>query len=450
VTRLREMLDQAAATPPPSSLSADRVYAAGLRRRTLVTMARSALAVATVAAVAGTAYGAVRVAGTAHVAAGGTRTSVASLAVDGDHMYALMRDCVAPTPTHEPSYPASEPPGPPPSRYPSQPPTSGDPYPVESVPVTTPPEPPDEINPGPSGASGSCRARLLASDDGGHTWKIRSDAPGMDWIAAPRHGVLVGGRDSHRNQPGQRVSTDGGRTWRTVKLSGDTVAAVPAGSYADRMVVGNTQKVVAVDARTGRAHPLASQPDFTPFCVETSAVLISSGYSVDDNRHTAKFAVSRDGGRTWTTHALPENGDFAPPSTADGTTLYQAATRVVSIAEAVQEPVRLHPIQVSTDGGATWTGRDVGGGFYVHTGFLTTDGAHVAVSMGRQGEIAFWVSRDRGATYQRQDALPGLPASYEMMFEANTATRTYVAWADGSLTFYRSTDGWNWKKVTIR
>ena len=322
MTRLRDLFDEAAGTPPPHTLSADTVYAAGMRRRTLVTAARSALAVVTVAAVAGAAYGAVRVAGAAHVANGDTRTSVASLAVDGDHMYALVRDCVAPSPTRDPVDPGSEPPGPPPrsagppsqpppsgspsdqpppSGDPSEPPASGNPVPPGSADPSTPPEPPDEINPGPSGGPASCRARLLGSDDAGRTWKVRSDAPGMDWIAAPRHGVLVGGRDSDRFVPGQRVSADGGRTWRTVTLTGDTVPAVPAGAYVDRIPVGPEQKVVAVDPRTGRATPLASQPGFSVICVEANpahSLLVATGLADEKTTQSAKLGVSRDGGRS--------------------------------------------------------------------------------------------------------------------------------------------------------
>jgi hypothetical protein len=477
MTRLRELFDEAAGTPPPHTLSADTVYAAGRRRRTLVTAARSALAVVTVAAVAGAAYGAVRVAGAAHVANGDTRTSVASLAVDGDHMYALVRDCVAPSPTRDPVDPGSEPPGPPPrsagppsqpppsgspsdqpppSGDPSEPPASGNPVPPGSADPSTPPEPPDEINPGPSGGPASCRARLLGSDDAGRTWKVRSDAPGMDWIAAPRHGVLVGGRDSDRFVPGQRVSADGGRTWRTVTLTGDTVPAVPAGAYVDRILVGPEQKVVAVDPRTGRATPLASQPGFSVICVEANpahSLLVATGLADEKTTQSAKLGVSRDGGRTWSTHPMPGDRVFEPPSTVDGTTLYQIGSGPVAAAENVaganQEPVRFHLISVSTDGGATWIGRDVTDGYYVRTGFVTADGAHVVVATGPRGDVAFWVSRDKGATYQRQNKLPGLPASYETMYEIVPATGAYVARADGSLTFYRSTDGWNWRKVTV-
>jgi hypothetical protein len=460
MTRLRELFDEAAGTPPPHTLNADTVYAAGRRRRTLATAARSALAVVTVAAVAGAAYGAVRVAGAAHVANGGNRTSVASLAVDGDHMYALMRDCAVPTPTHEPTGGPTVPPPtrpgpsgtpPPPSGGPSDQPGSGYPAPPASADPSTPPEPPDEINPGPSGGPTSCRARLLGSDDAGRTWKLRTDSPGMDWIAAPRHGVLVGGRDRDREQPGQRVSTDGGRTWRTVRLAGEPVPAVPAGSYVDLMRLGDTGKLVAVDPRTGRAAPLASQPGITPSCVEadpTHTLLVASGYVLGFDR-TARLAVSRDGGRTWSTHPMPNGNYFEPPSTADGTTLYQIGPMPVTFAGGTQEPVRFKPISVSADGGATWVGREVPDGYYVRTGFLAADGAHVAVSTGPRGDVVFWVSRDKGATYQRQDSLPGLPANYEMRYQTVPATGAYVAWADGSLTFHRSTDGWNWTKVTV-
>jgi hypothetical protein len=275
----------------------------------------------------------------------------------------------------------------------------------------------------------------------------------MDWIAAPRHGVLVGGRDRDREQPGQRVSTDGGRTWRTVRLADEPVPAVPAGSYVDLMRLGDTGKLVAVDPRTGRAAPLASQPGFTLLCVEADpaqTVLVATGYQVDGGNESTRLAVSRDGGRTWSTHPLPVGYFSEPPSTADGITLYLVGSVPEISAGEPHEMVQLHPISFSTDGGATWTGRDVEDGYFVRTGFVTTDGAHVAVSSGLQEHLSYWVSRDKGATYQRRESLPGLPASNEMMYQIVPGTGAYVAWTDGSTTFYRSTDGWNWSKVTIR
>ncbi len=146
----------------------------------------------------------------------------------------------------------------------------------------------------------SPQAGLLASDDGGVTWRPRNTDVGRSFMGT----ILVDPANPQRlvapdMQSGLVTSTDGGTTW--ISLGG------PGGAMAATWDPTNTQRLVAIGMNGG--------------------------------------AISSDGGRTWTKLTLPA-GTSAATFSADGKTLYAAALD--------GDTARTF---ASSDAGTTWTAR---------------------------------------------------------------------------------------------
>jgi hypothetical protein len=480
VTHLRDLFDDSAGTTPPSSLRADAVYAAGRRRRALAAAARSALVVLTVTAISSAAYGAIRLtARPSDVADGARRGTVVDYAIDGEHMYAAVVDCpVSPTTDPSGSPPVKDPSGTPPTGapgYPSVDPTldpstdpttgptldptgqpSGDPTTGPPVDPTTGPEP--TLEPTPS--YDPCTIRLIASDDHGRHWSQRTPAPSEYGLTSPAPGVLAAG---YVHDTGPMISTDGARTWRRVTRAGTTIPQVPAGGWAT-MADGGDGKVLGVDPGSARMAALAHQPPFKVTRVSSVAgkgilVAMNDGHIRDDKAAT-EFAISVDNGRSWSPTRRVPNG--TRPAAGDPVTAWMAVvpedvttvdgTNVYLV--RADRPGAGQVVYSSNDGGATWRKRSLPG-VTASSSYVALDGAHVVVATD-DNRTTVWVSRDRGASYRRVTAMPGLPAQDSMFLVRMLPQGDYVAQEFGAFAspiggspFYRSTDGWNWERIDV-
>ena len=417
MTELRELFEELAAAPPPTGLTADSVYAAGRRRRRVTAMTRVAAAVVAGVLLASGGYAIaqhqVRPAPALDLP-GGPDTFIHTLAVDGNHLYATLRDCRTPdsdpsiTPTGEPSSGASH----------------------GTLPL-------------------GCHDWLVGSDDGGRTWTERSASPDLDVLSTPRRGKLVGSRvaaDLRSNT--EKISTDGGRSWRPITRTDTPIAEPPANGWVTTLALQGSggDKVLGVDPTTGRAAPLANQPPFGVVEVwsDPSRTLIVAASDVNPGSgDRGRFAISRDNGHTWSTHQLPNTGtmSFGTPETVDGVNLYSYG-RPATFEAGTNE------LMVSRDGGATWVRAAIPAEAKIRTSYLTRDGAHILVGEGQ----TYWISRDHGAHYETFTGVSGLPSDADG--QVRWSPGGYVlqdATPDSSrgLTFYRSADGLTWKRITI-
>ncbi len=419
MTELRELFEELAAAPPPTGLTADSVYAAGRRRRRVTAMTRVAAAVVAGVLLASGGYAIaqhqVRPAPALDLP-GGPDTVIHTLAVDGNHLYATLRDCRTPdsdpsiTPTGEPSSGASH----------------------GTLPL-------------------GCHDWLVGSDDGGRTWTERSASPDLDVLSTPRRGKLVGSRvaaDLRSNT--EKISTDGGRSWRPITRTDTPIAEPPANGWVTTLALQGSggDKVLGVDPTTGRAAPLANQPPFGVVEVwsdpSRTLIVAASGIS-PTSADRGQFAISRDNGRTWSTRQVPQTAAgtrlFGTPETVDGVNLYYALPSS-NFAGWSNE------VAVSHDGGATWVRAAIPAEAKIRTAYLTRDGAHILIGEGQ----TYWISRDQGAHYETFTGVSGLQADAD----------GHVGWSPGGyvledtppdpsrgFAYYRSADGLTWKRITI-
>ncbi|MFC6015356.1 hypothetical protein ACFP2T_03980 [Plantactinospora solaniradicis] len=232
----------------------------------------------------------------------------------------------------------------------------------------------------------NCTRMIAASADRGRTWRklrmpagLATDPKSRSMVAV--HGKALVARDARDRQSRYSpatywTSTDGGVTWRQPKVR--DVDALPVGWP----LLEEWDALAAFDPATGNIARITSElddmrpnPDGTftgtrkgpdaapPLRVPTSAGIWRTAIErtpIPSPRPTGfqpdswvVVMVSRDGGRTWEKHRIPEvlykreGGGISPGgmhlTTADGETLYAIEER--------GDSVQLH---VSTDGAATW------------------------------------------------------------------------------------------------
>ncbi|GAA3305345.1 hypothetical protein GCM10020218_106720 [Dactylosporangium vinaceum] len=309
MTSLRERFEDAAAAAPPSRLAGSEVYAAAWRRR----RKRQGWAVA--------------------AAAGVTALLVATVAV------LVPGGGARPTPANPPVVGPAE--G-------MDSPVAGD---GEKLYVQWAPFECEHMS------KYGCPGRLMGSEDNGRTWTERYRGI-VDQISSPAPGSLLAHFDG---DPGgsepTNVSTDGGRTWRAIRSVDDAgVAAIPPNGWLsctddlDHTGGGPFRCTLrGVDPETATARRLASPP---PGLAVTGVLAgsIRTGLWVSGtmNGHSA-LAVSRDGGRHWTTHVFP--------ATVPDDTYFSLATLDGFDAYAVAMTGEPRAVQVyrTTDAGQTWS-----------------------------------------------------------------------------------------------
>ncbi|MFK3981768.1 WD40/YVTN/BNR-like repeat-containing protein [Micromonospora sp. NPDC050397] len=333
---------------------------------------------------------------------------------------------------------------------------------------------------------------LMASEDGGQTWRPRL-APktlgvGFDRLrvvgptalmvvatvlpapdrsspavpscspeparcpSSPGNGLSQWGRVDLRQVWTWRISNDAGATWQDLAFSSKpVVSAPPSGRVVSRLFIEGTDTglLYAVDPQNAQVAPLATQPPLaepTLLDVPMGAGVWVEG--VDPTTRRPAIAVSHDGGASWALSVFdaelvtPESDQFRAGmyrpevATADGKMAY--ATFV-----AGPVPARIYR---SADGGRSWrhSNPDAKAGDMpaIWQTFALADGRHVLATQDvGKGRVTFASSTD-GKTY-RPLTLTGLPPVFSPPFPVDE--NLYLGWNDHGV--YRSTDGLNWQPL---
>jgi hypothetical protein len=326
-----------------------------------------------------------------------------------------------------------------------------------------------------------CTAELVGSDNGGRTWTVRQADFGNGQLDMPAPGVLLQTTEvDNQNYDGSagsgpkswwhdRISTDGGRTWRDVQAASKALAAVPTGGWLeDLCAVDQPCQVVAFDPATARSAPLASQP---PLDLDQVAdVPTSAGYWVDGSErggsHLPAVAVSRDRGETWSVHTFSSGAAGSSDSLAyasvksysvDGRVGYaivspQSRTTITGPSPTSAPPAK-HLVYRTTDGGKTWQHVDPGQTLPSNESdpatFIAADGTHVVLV--KQTPQRWYASNDNGNSYHPVN-LPGLSDNLTQSglraMVLVTAPGVYLAFDDTYL--YRSADGFHWTRTSVQ
>jgi len=337
-----------------------------------------------------------------------------------------------------------------------------------------------------------CGQRLMASEDGGRTWQ-----PRRTFAAGPRPNgtyppsdmllmTVVGPRTVVVRLPADDAATpspvadergaiwqltvDGGRTWKNLARVDTAVPGAPDdGKIVDCLIgtePGGACRLFAVLPATGQVAPLANQPPLLEYHLlptwDGKAVWVQ-GY--DPASHRPAVAVSRDGGRSWTTGIFDTEAqmpkiDAAKPAQLEQLSVVTADART-AYAVFFTHGTRSSRVYRSTDGGRTWARngalppgwdlvvqhRDTYKALYGHTGvssisFVTGDGAHVLLGT-RDGKAGYLGSRSGGAYTPVKPA--GLPDPDGAQPEV-VGDRAYL-YQDGD-RLYLSADGLRWRPAS--
>ena len=420
MSRIEELFRDAVADAPPTRLTADALYDAGRRRRAWFRGGLAALGVAVVGALVGTAV--VQPAGPNQSTFDNQTGPIAwAGAGDRDHLYLLRDDCAAS-------------------------------YRVEFI-----------KHPAATYDSPHC-PQLDASSDGGQTWLGRDlPAPGADWQL-----TLLGPRTllAAPTVAGRYLSTDGGSHWAPFSVGTTPLAAVPEGSWAVGWQIpedsGHPEPVVAaVDPSTGTMRPLAVAPGLVRPLVQP--VPAEAGVWVtgtDPVSRRPAVAVSRDAGRTWSTHVFAELApEFDPPAPSAPAVVAPPGVSFPAYVTTVDGRLVFLTVYSdgagyiyrSTDGGTTWprsdpTGHGAQFGSNGTAGLVLRDGAHlVFAAYGPNdvpGQVRFAASRD-GGPYQD---VPG-PALSLLAATSISAVGGGGYFTRDSYGLYASDDGLTWRTI---
>jgi hypothetical protein len=322
-----------------------------------------------------------------------------------------------------------------------------------------------------------CTTQLLGSDDAGTTWTVRQAdfGKGYDWhVTAPVAGMLyrtVSRLDPNSTDPAThmvdepKVSRDGGRNWTDIRVTDAEIAAVPAGGWLECHGQGQDacRTLLVVDPGTARKGRLANVPD-----LELNAVVnvpASAGFWVlgyDREKGTPAVAISGDRGRTWIVHrftdAPRETGVLA--ASVDGVTGYavlgQYHPGATSRANPTPAPATsTHQVYRTGDAGRTWQRVDRDGPLpdnVINSGsdYVATDGTHFVMTEDKAPQ-RWYRSGGDGRTY-RTGGPTGLgdrliPATGLQIGVVTLAPGTYVAFDDDAV--YRSTDGLAFSRTPV-
>ncbi|MFG2044538.1 hypothetical protein [Dactylosporangium sp. NPDC048998] len=304
----------------------------------------------------------------------------------------------------------------------------------------------------------SCTNVLYGSDDGGNTWTERMRGI-PDMLEVPAPGMIGALFPTGFRSSAWRFSTDGGRNWQDLKSSPGTTPAVPTGGWAtcpEDDSQGMSQcAVYGVDVKTGAEKKLANQPPtITPTGlnkVPTGAGLWVSGFVPQAYR--VGVSVSRDDGRTWSTHVFGQdeadypqdiNNQSVGVATVDGTTAYAVVSIVTN-----NGPSRLL-VYRTTDGGQTWQRADPGHTLpWVQHGadsFVAADGTHVVQTV--VDNPAEWYAGTTGA-YTKPAPVTGLAGIDDMVRPVRNNTPGAYIFCDRTAV-YVSPDGLHWTRHPVK
>lgn len=256
--------------------------------------------------------------------------------------------------------------------------TLGDGFPFVTAPIAFGGPAVDVAGTFPGGGVWAATAdQVMISGDGGRSWS-RNPVPQfatVDVLDRTHVWAVSPGSDSVWPYRGNGIadtlhlivnrSSDGGRTWRSVALPGDYGGTTPVLSFSDEMhgyllcatLRGGGPSVVLQTDDGGATWRTMGTPGFnlgSVFSVSGPAVLWSGTQGDAGPVERPVLDVSRDGGRTWTDARLPglvgslfaTNTVLAPPA-------FFGATGIVAVDS---EPVAGEELTVyrSLDGGRTW------------------------------------------------------------------------------------------------
>lgn len=253
-----------------------------------------------------------------------------------------------------------------------------------------------------------------ASEDGGDTWR-RLD---------PQPNPLVSGDCDWA------VLDDG--TWAIVY---DTIASATVATSTDRGQSWSLNYASALPVAGVDRPWLASQGD-TLYMAYANVMAVEPAINM--------FAVSRDGGRTWTEHALAHSFTLEEsdrPNTIIGHPVVDGQTIRIPLASSYLNnggPTTLS-FAVSRDEGQTWTEETVEGpydaSFHLPVATLAPDGTLYATLPERDGEgtrIDVLVSRDDGQTWTRHAVAhgAGFPGVTGPWIDARPDGSATLAWLD--------------------
>jgi hypothetical protein len=281
----------------------------------------------------------------------------------------------------------------------------------------------------------STRSGLDISTDGGRSWtlSVQSSSIFVSQLTAYTGGLFA------VTSAGGAVSKDAGRTWQPMPLP-NTVGAVwgqaVLGSHG--LIVANAQQRVlewSTDGGTtlqvGKAAPKAED-------LGTGNVAADAA---DDVRATAIVGLStcgsvamttKDAGRSW-------QRSGALPGLVQGAVGY--ADHVMAVVAMCDED---WDVDVSHDDGQSWTARTLKAkeltGAGVAAGSIWLTGNDMA------GNEQVWLSTDGGATWTERDLLKiGQPMAMNATILPLSATSALLSFGDGSL--WRTTDsGASWRQ----
>jgi hypothetical protein len=407
VTDLRDLFEELAATPgPPTRSTAEATYAVGRRRwrrRRAVTAATATmLAAVTAAGIAATAIGLRPDPVAPPVSAGIVAPEPGIVrwagAADADHLYLAYFACRV---------------GP-------------------SCPKT--------------------RVRIVGSDDGGQTWTQRSAAVDLGDITVLGPGLLVGHGSAQPNGP--TLSADGGRTWRPLTVADRPAPAVPAGGGLICLSTSAQPPadcgLYAVDPAAGTASRLVARPTVVvpdQDHVTTAGGAIWLGGMGDG---WPAVAVSRDGGRNWSTFTLTgtgtrryEENTLVEVTTVDGYSVYAVAIdtaakrRVVfrgTIRDGFERARGAEKVPYSYVGGPS--------------SFVLADGTHVMQQILSdrpvRDRVRYWVGEGLAYRPVQLDGLPDTVYPVRRTPDGFYYTHTY---GDPHGQLYGSADGRHWTRM---
>lgn len=298
-------------------------------------------------------------------------------------------------------------------------------------------------------AGGACGRRVLATTDGGRSWRPRGEVP-------PAFGYLdrfvavsaseVAFLDGFL--PTTSVdSADGGRTWQPHDLIRGDPRPAPAGAPLVTDVLPCPVSVCPpwlawVDLATGQLHQLPGQPPAEWLQQLVAAPpgpdgdLLATAVAADASRAW----MSRDGGRTWAQAVLPVPQHAGVATWIRGFAAGGGRAYAYVMVSAAAGAVQVAGFRTD-DAGRSWDSLG-----FVDPSLGVPDGVLNGELVGADAAGLVHLSAQGGRTWDSTGILVGA-GSISQQLPGGPVLATVVD-ASGLETYYRSADGSAWSRVT--